>query len=116
MRARITGPWLMSVAALLMNVLLPVIDQPPLLRCASVRMPDASDPAPCSVRPKEPSFSPVASGVSQRCFWSSEPNVTRGREPIVRWACQAAAIDWSTLATSSSPATSARVLVAVPPY
>ena len=72
-------------------------------------MPPASEPAPGSVSPNEPSFSPVASGRSQRSFCASEPNAISGIEPIVRCACHAAAIDWSTFATSNSAATSATV-------
>jgi hypothetical protein len=89
--------------------------QPSPCGSARVAMPEASDPAPGSVSPNEPSFCPLASGISQRSFWCSRPNVSSGREPIVRWACQAAASDWSTRATSSSAVTSARVETPVPP-
>src|ERR1700691_523644 len=42
---------------------------------AVVVMPPGLDPKPGSVRPKQPSFSPVASCGSQVFFCSSEPNV-----------------------------------------
>ena len=40
----------------------------------------ASEPLPGSERPKQPSFSPLANGVSQRCFCSSVPNLSTGSQ------------------------------------
>jgi hypothetical protein len=114
-RASTTGPRLISVAALEMNTFEPSSSQPSSCRLAVVRMPLASEPAPVSVRPNDPSFSPVASGRSQRSFCASDPNAISGIEPIVKCACHAAAIDWSILATSKSAATSATVDTSVPP-
>ena len=42
-------------------------------RTAAVRVPPASDPEPGSVSPQQPSFSPRASGGSQRFFCSALP-------------------------------------------
>jgi hypothetical protein len=44
-----------------------------------------SEPAPGSVRPKQPSFAPVACGTSQRCFCSSEPCFCSDREFRPTW-------------------------------
>ncbi len=76
-----------------MNILVPSSTQPPLERRAWVRIPEASEPAVASVRPKAPMNLPEARGASQRCFCSSVPNAARGREPIVEWAFQPAAKD-----------------------
>ena len=52
----------------------PVSDQPPSgVGVAVVRMPAGSDPASGSVRPKQPSASPVAIAGSQRSFCASLP-------------------------------------------
>ena len=56
----------MSVPALEMNVLRPLITQPPSRRSARVRMPRASEPASGSVRPKAPRARPSANGRSHR--------------------------------------------------
>ena len=54
-RASSVTPNDMSVPALEMNVLRPLISQPPSRRTARVRMPRASEPASGSVRPNAPS-------------------------------------------------------------
>ena len=66
--ARRTTPWLISVPAFEVNILVPSMTQPSPSRRAVVWMPRASDPAAGSVSPKAPSFSPRASGTSHRCF------------------------------------------------
>ena len=43
-------------------------------RIAVVSIPETSDPAAGSVRPKQPSFSPLAIGSRYVVFCSSEPN------------------------------------------
>ena len=73
-RARSVTPNDMSVPAFEMNVLAPLMSQPPSRRSARVRMPRASEPASGSVRPKAPSARPSASGRSQRSRCSSLPN------------------------------------------
>ena len=73
-RASNVTPNDMSVPALEMNVLRPLISQPPSRRSARVAMPRASEPASGSVRPNAPSAAPSASGRSQRSRWSSLPN------------------------------------------
>ena len=73
-RASSVTPNDMSVPALEMNVLRPLISQPPSCRSARVRIPRASEPASGSVSPNAPSTRPSASGRSQRSRWSSLPN------------------------------------------
>ena len=63
-----TLPWVVKV-------LEPFRIQPPSTLSARVRVPAASEPAPGSVRLQAPIFSPLASGVSQRGFCSSLPNL-----------------------------------------
>ncbi len=94
-RASSVTPNDMSVPALEMNALRPLINQPPSWRSARVVMPRMSEPASGSVNPNAPSTRPSASGRSQRSRCSSLPNRYRGIEPIVTWAWNAAATDWS---------------------
>ena len=94
-RASSVTPNDMSVPALEMNALRPLISQPPSCRSARVVMPRVSEPASGSVNPNAPSTRPSASGRSQRSRWSSLPNRYSGIEPIVTWAWNAAATDWS---------------------
>ena len=53
----------------------------------------ASEPACSSVRAKAASFSPLASGGSQRAFCSGVPKRTRARMPIEWWALTNTAVD-----------------------
>ena len=106
----------MSVPALEMKVLRPLISHPPSRRSARVRMPRASEPASGSVSPKAPSARPSASGRSQRSRWSSLPKRRRGSEPMVTWACQAAATDWSAWPICSMAATKPTVDMPIPPH
>ncbi len=115
-RASSVTPKDMSVPALEMNVLRPLISQPPSCRSASVRMPRASEPASGSVSPNAPSTCPSASGRSQRSRWASVPKRNSGKEPIVTWACQAAATDWSASPSSSIAATKPIVDMPIPPH
>ena len=78
-RASSVTPNDMSVPALEMNVLRPLISQPPSRRSARVRMPRASEPASGSVSPNAPSARPSASGRSQRSRWASVPNRYSGK-------------------------------------
>ena len=102
--------------ALEMNVLRPLISQPPSRRSARVRMPRASEPASGSVRPNAPSARPSASGRSQRSRCSSLPNRSSGSDPIVTWACHAAATDWSARPICSMAATKPTVDIPIPPH
>ena len=104
-RASTVTPKLMSVPALEMNAFCPVSTQPSGTRSARVRSERTSEPAPGSVSPNAPSRVPSASGRSHRSRWSSLPNSSSGRLPIVECACQAAAIDGSTDPRASSSAT-----------
>ncbi len=92
-RASSVTPNDMSVPALEMNVLRPLISQPPSRRTARVRMPRASEPASGSVKPNAPRTRPSANGRSQRSRCASEPKRYSGNDPIVTCACHAAATD-----------------------
>ena len=92
-RASSVTPNDMSVPALEMNALRPLINQPPSWRTARVAMPRVSEPASGSVSPNAPSTRPSASGRNQRSRWSSLPNRKSGIDPIVTWAWKAAATD-----------------------
>ena len=106
----------MSVPALEMKVLRPLIRQPSSSGTACVLIPRASDPASGSVRPKAPSARPSASGRSQRSRCSSLPNSSSGSDPIVRCACSAAATDWSAWPICSIAATKPTVDIPMPPH
>ena len=54
-------------------------------------MPATSEPAPGSVIPSAPIFSPAIPGTSQRCFCSSVPNLKIGGIAIEVWALRPAA-------------------------
>ena len=64
----------MSVPALVMNCLAPLITHSPSSSAARVRVLPASEPASGSVSPNAPSRSPLHSRGSHSCFCSSEPN------------------------------------------
>jgi hypothetical protein len=102
--SRVT-PWLMSVPALVMNIFVPLITQPPSARRAVVAIPAASEPASGSVSPNAPIASPFASGVSQRRFCSSVPYASSGSVPMVECAFHEEATDWSAAPSSSITAT-----------
>ena len=106
----------MSVPALEMNVLRPLISQPPSRRTARVRMPRASEPASGSVKPNAPSARPSASGRSQRSRCASVPKRYSGNEPMVTCACHAAATDWSARPICSIAATKPTVDMPMPPH
>ena len=55
------------------------------------RMPATSEPAPGSVIPSAPIFSPAMPGTSQRCFCSSVPKLKIGGIAIEAWALRPAA-------------------------
>ena len=115
-RASSVTPNDMSVPALEMNALRPLINQPPSWRSARVVMPRMSEPASGSVSPNAPSTRPSASGRSQRSRWSSLPNRNSGIEPMVTWAWNAAATDWSAWPSCSSAATKPTVDIPMPPH
>ena len=106
----------MSVPAFEMNVLRPFSSQPPSWRTARVWMPRASEPASGSVSPNAPSTRPSASGRSHRSRWASLPNSSSGSDPIVTWACHAAATDWSARPSCSIAATKPTVVMPMPPH
>ena len=64
----------MSVPALVMNCLAPLITHSPSSSRARVRTLPASEPASGSVSPKAPSLRPAVSSGIQSCFCSSVPN------------------------------------------
>ena len=74
MRAVIATWPLISVPALVMNCLAPLIVQASPSSTARVRVLPASEPASGSVSPKAPSRSPAHSAGSSSAFWASEPN------------------------------------------
>ena len=65
--------FVMSVPELVMNCFEPLMTHSSPSSLAVVRVPDASEPAPASVRPKPPSASPEASIGSHCSFCSCEP-------------------------------------------
>ena len=71
----------MSVPALVMNCLAPLMTQSPLSATARVRVLPASEPASGSVSPKAASCSPLVSFGSHSCFCSSSPKATIGQVP-----------------------------------
>ena len=106
----------MSVPALEMKVFRPLMSQPPSRGSAEVRIPRASEPASGSVRPKAPRARPSASGRSHRSRCASSPKRSSGSEPMVTWACQAAATDWSASPICSMAATKPTVDIPMPPH
>ena len=71
----------MSVPALVMNCLAPLIVQTPPSSVARVLVLPASDPASGSVSPNAPSLRPAVRSGRSRCFCSSEPNRWTGCVP-----------------------------------
>ena len=88
--------------AFVMKIFDPLIRYPSPSRSARVRVPDASDPAPGSVRPNPPSTSPEARGGMNRRFCSSEPKLRIGESPSV--VCAETVMEWlaSNLPSSST--------------
>ena len=115
-RASSVTPNDMSVPAFEMNVLRPLISQPPSWRTARVWMPRASEPASGSVSPKAPSTRPSANGRSHRSRCSSFPKSSSGSDPMVTCACHAAATDWSARPICSIAATKPTVDIPMPPH
>ncbi len=70
-----------ALAPLLMNCLLPLIDQPLPSRRARVARAATSEPACGSVRQKQTMLSPRAIGLRMACFWASVPNLRRAPQP-----------------------------------
>ena len=104
-RASTVTPKLRSVPALVMKAFCPLSTHPPDTCSALVRSDRTSEPAPGSVSPNAPSCRPSASGRSHRSRCSSSANSSSGRLPMVQCACQAVAIEGSTVARASSRAT-----------
>ena len=65
----------------------------------------ASVPAPASVRPKAPSFSPLHSPGRYFCFCSSVPKVAMGQQHREEWAETMTEVVAQCLASSSQQAT-----------
>jgi hypothetical protein len=84
-----------------MKVFDPFSRQPSGVRVAVVRMPAASLPDVDSVKPQAPSFSPLASGTSHRCFCASVPNRKMCAEHRPLWAATDSASPGSTRDSSS---------------
>jgi hypothetical protein len=98
----------MSVPALVMNALEPLITHSSPSRRAVVRVAPASEPPPGSVSPKAPSRSPAASAGNHRRFCSGVPNRWSGMAPSETPASSVIATDESTRASSSSARQSAK--------
>ena len=62
----------------MIQVLDPFSTKPPSTDLARVRMLAGSDPASGSVKPKQPTNSPLRNLGRKRSFWSSEPNAQIG--------------------------------------
>ena len=101
MRAVIVTTPVMSVPALVMNCLAPLMTQSPLSATARVRVLPASEPASGSVRPKAARRSPLVRRGSHSCFCSSEPNATIGQVPSEVCAATVMPTLESTRASSS---------------
>ncbi len=67
-----------AIGELVIQVLDPFSTKPPSTERARVRMAPGSEPPSGSVRPKQPTNSPVRSLGRKRSFWSSEPNAQIG--------------------------------------
>src|SRR5512143_2084819 len=83
-----------AMPPLVMKFLEPFSTKWPPSRTAVVRIPPASEPEPGSVRPQQPTRSPLASGVRKRRFCSSLP---------ARLTCAAARL-WCAASESATPA------------
>ena len=104
-------PWLLSVMAkitkisaslaLVMKILEPLTSQWSPLSSATVFCMAASVPAPGSVRPKAPSFSPEARGTRYFCFCSSVPYASMGQQHREPWAENMTEVVAQYLASSS---------------
>jgi len=105
-----------SVPALVMNCLEPLITHSPSSSTARVCVLPASDPASGSVSPNAPSCSPEHSLGSQSRFCSSEPNRYTGWVPSEVWAQTVIATDESTRASSSTASAYASESPPPPPY
>jgi thioredoxin reductase (NADPH) len=81
-------------------------------------MPATSEPAPGSVIPSAPIFSPAIPGTSQRCFCSSVPKLKIGGIAIEVWALSPAATppEPPERASSSTQIASCRWVPPWPPY
>ncbi len=81
-------------------------------------MPATSEPAPGSVIPSAPIFSPAIPGTSQRCFCSSVPKLKIGGIAIEVWALSPAATppEPPERASSSTQTASCRWVPPWPPY
>ena len=90
-----------AMRPLVMNVFEPFSTQSGPSRTAVVRVPPASEPAPLSVSPQHPIFSPRASGVRKRRFCSSVPARKMWPEQRLLWAATERATPASTRASSS---------------
>ena len=63
-----------AIGALVIQVFEPFSRKPPSTFFARVRMEAGSEPASGSVRPKQPTNSPVRNFGRYFCRWSSDPN------------------------------------------
>ena len=105
----------MSVPALVMNCLAPLITHWPSCRRARVRVAPASEPASGSVRPKAPRRCPEHSCGSHSFFCCSEPYRYTGWVPSEVCAHTVIATEESTRASSSTASAYASVSPPPPP-
>ncbi len=89
-------------AALVIHCLAPTTCQPPSTRSARVTIAPASDPAPGSVRAKQPIRSPRASAGTNRARWSSVPNCSSGIVQAEVWTATVTPTPASARESSSS--------------
>ena len=85
-----------------MNCLTPFSTKPSPRRSARVAIAAASDPTCGSVRQKQPSFSPRASGARKRSFCASVPNALIGPQTTEFWTLTIVETAPSPAAISSS--------------
>ena len=103
---------------LVMKVLLPLTTQPPSVFFAVVLIDATSEPAPGSVIPRAPIFSPLMPGTTQRCRCHSSPNWKTGGIAIEACAFRPAATppDAPRRDSSSTQIASCRWVPPWPPY
>ena len=101
---------------LVMNVFDPLSTQESPSRTAVALVPPASEPALFSVRPQQPTFSPLARGVRNLFFCSSVPARKMWPEERLWWAARERATPASTRESSSMTMAQSRVERPEPPY
>ena len=108
---------MMSASApLVIKILLPLSLYPPLCLVAVISKAATSLPAPGSVRAKQASFSPLATGTTKRCLCSSLPNRYKGKPASPALTMRIMPTAAETRHSSSAIITSSILPPPPPPY